>query len=150
MSVCRMLSGRFRSWIRICQIEERSLVVGLWSLANLHCGDAGDRDQKPRTKGRRPATNDRFPTVTIKRWQPDRTVARRKTGGKSELRRAVCRITSGKPGSSPVDGKCHRKHTAPPSLWARPFLIRFLASRKSRAQSDGGVRVKRCGKSAPP
>jgi len=25
-------------------------------------------------------------------------------GGKSELRRAVCRITSGKPGSSPVDG----------------------------------------------
>ena len=32
--------------------------------------------------------------------------------GKSELRRAVCRITSGTPGSSPVDGKCHRKHTA--------------------------------------
>ena len=46
--------------------------------------------------------------------------------GKSELRRAVCRITSGRPGSGPVgvqetpdetenriDGKCHRKHTAP-------------------------------------
>src|SRR5580658_7364278 len=32
--------------------------------------------------------------------------------GKSELRRAVCRITSGRPGSSPSDGKCHRKYTA--------------------------------------
>ena len=32
--------------------------------------------------------------------------------GKSELRRAVCRITSGRPGLSPSDGKCHRKHTA--------------------------------------
>jgi len=47
--------------------------------------------------------------------------------GKSELRRAVCRITSGRVESSPFDGKCHRKHTAPQ-----------------------GVRVKRCGKSAPP
>src|SRR5215472_17972966 len=34
-------------------------------------------------------------------------------GGKSELHRAVCRITSGRMGSSPFDGKCHRKHTAP-------------------------------------
>jgi hypothetical protein len=33
-------------------------------------------------------------------------------GGKSELRRAVCRITSGTAGSSRLDGKCHRKHTA--------------------------------------
>ena len=32
--------------------------------------------------------------------------------GKSELRRAVCRITSGRLGSSVVDGKCHRKYTA--------------------------------------
>jgi len=32
--------------------------------------------------------------------------------GKSELRRAVCRITSGRAGSSPFDGKCHRKYTA--------------------------------------
>src|SRR4029077_6808749 len=32
--------------------------------------------------------------------------------GKSELHRAVCRITSGRPGSSPSDGKCHRKYTA--------------------------------------
>src|SRR5271166_1813247 len=32
--------------------------------------------------------------------------------GKSELRRAVCRITSGTAGSSRLDGKCHRKHTA--------------------------------------
>ena len=50
-------------------------------------------------------------------------------GGKSELRRAVCRITSGTADSSPLDGKCHRKHTA---------------GRQRR------VRVKRCGKSAPP
>jgi hypothetical protein len=55
--------------------------------------------------------------------------------GKSELRRAVCRITSGRVGSSPFDGKCHRKHTAP--------VFKDL--------SFGiGVRVKRCGKSAPP
>jgi hypothetical protein len=32
--------------------------------------------------------------------------------GKSELRRAVCRITSGTAGSSRLDGKCHRKYTA--------------------------------------
>src|SRR5436305_15128550 len=32
--------------------------------------------------------------------------------GKSELRRAVCRITSGTSGSSLMDGECHRKHTA--------------------------------------
>ncbi len=48
--------------------------------------------------------------------QPDRTVASRVFGrgrrGKSELRRAVCRITSGTPGLSLADGKCHRKHTA--------------------------------------
>jgi len=54
--------------------------------------------------------------------------AARKEGGKSELRRAVCRITSGRACSSTFDGKCHRKHTAP----------------------LGEVRVKRCGKSAPP
>jgi hypothetical protein len=33
-------------------------------------------------------------------------------GGKSELRRAVCRITSGRASSSSSDGKCHRKYTA--------------------------------------
>ncbi len=33
-------------------------------------------------------------------------------GGKSELRRAVCRITSGTRASRPVDGQCHREHTA--------------------------------------
>jgi hypothetical protein len=32
--------------------------------------------------------------------------------GKSELRRVVCRITSGTRASKPVDGQCHRKHTA--------------------------------------
>jgi hypothetical protein len=33
-------------------------------------------------------------------------------GGKSELRRAVCRITSGTWASKPMDGQCHRKDTA--------------------------------------
>src|SRR5208283_5482953 len=32
--------------------------------------------------------------------------------GKSELQRAVCRITSGTRASRLVDGQCHRKHTA--------------------------------------
>ena len=32
--------------------------------------------------------------------------------GKSELHRAMCRITSGKVASRPLDGKCHREHTA--------------------------------------
>jgi hypothetical protein len=32
--------------------------------------------------------------------------------GKSELQRAVCRITSGKVVSRPLDGKCHREYTA--------------------------------------
>jgi len=49
-------------------------------------------------------------------WQSGRTVARCKTGGKSELRRAVCRITSGRAPAllraGSFDGKCHRKHTA--------------------------------------
>jgi hypothetical protein len=49
-------------------------------------------------------------------------------GGKSELRRTVCRITSGQPVSRPVDGKCHREYTA---------------------GANSAVRVKRCGKSAP-
>jgi hypothetical protein len=34
-------------------------------------------------------------------------------GGKSELRRAVCRITSGTEASRPLDGKCNRERTAP-------------------------------------
>jgi hypothetical protein len=50
-------------------------------------------------------------------------------GGKSELRRAVCRITSGRLALRPVDGQCHREHTA---------------------SASAEVRVKRCGKSAPP
>src|SRR5437667_6285608 len=72
----------------------------------------------------------------MKCWQLDRTVALAASsggGGKSELRRAVCRITSGRVDSSPLDGKCHRKHTA-----------------SSRLSSGCQVRVKRCGKSAPP
>ncbi len=35
-------------------------------------------------------------------------------GGKSELRRAVCRITSGTEASKPLDGQCNREHTAKP------------------------------------
>ena len=52
-------------------------------------------------------------------WQEDRAVAaggraqaRFAGGGKSELRRAVCRITSGTWASKPMDGQCHRKYTA--------------------------------------
>jgi hypothetical protein len=52
-------------------------------------------------------------------WQEDRAVAaggraqaRFAGGGKSELRRAVCRITSGTRISKSVDGQCHRKDTA--------------------------------------
>jgi len=50
--------------------------------------------------------------------------------GKSELRRAVCRITSGIAASRPRDGQCHREYTA-------------------RVSQETKVRVKRCGKSAP-
>src|SRR5271154_300984 len=46
----------------------------------------------------------RFPRLHWKRRDAGR--------GKSELHRAVCRITSGRADSSPFDGKCHRKHTA--------------------------------------
>jgi len=37
---------------------------------------------------------------------------RKPGGGKSELRRAVCRITSGIPVSKLEDGQCNRKQTA--------------------------------------
>ncbi len=39
---------------------------------------------------------------------------RRGGGGKSGLRRAVCRITSGIYASRHKDGQCNRKHTARP------------------------------------
>ena len=39
--------------------------------------------------------------------------------GKSELHRAVCRITSGGRPSRAVYGKCHRKYTAPPNCFQR-------------------------------
>src|ERR1035438_4341853 len=51
-------------------------------------------------------------------WQEDRAVAagglrkRAAGGGKSELRRAVCRITSGTWALRLMDGQCHRKDTA--------------------------------------
>src|SRR5271155_3457151 len=62
-------------------------------------------------------------------------------GGKSELRRTVCRITSGQSRSSAMDGKCHREDTAPP--------VPSTPSLNVGAQGADGVRVKRCGKSAP-
>ena len=43
-------------------------------------------------------------------------------GGKSELRRAVCRITSGTWALKPMDGQCHRKDTASATPLSRPFL----------------------------
>src|SRR5258708_4841815 len=39
--------------------------------------------------------------------------AARREGGKSELPRAMCRITSGRAPSRALDGKCHREDTAP-------------------------------------
>src|SRR5208337_2937016 len=84
-------------------------------------------------------------------------------GGKSELRRAVCRITSGTRASRPVDGECHRKDTAPatplPVLRTRwegrpgnaiPELARLAGYARRCGNSSAGVRVKWCGKSAPP
>src|ERR1700677_4874169 len=45
-------------------------------------------------------------------WTGRLLVASSEAGrGKSELHRAVCRITSGRAGSSPFDGKCHREYT---------------------------------------
>ena len=61
--------------------------------------------------------------------------------GKSELHRAVCRITSGGRPLRAVNGKCHREDTAPP--------IRFTRADLAGVAETGGVRVKRCGKSAP-
>src|SRR5258707_6572953 len=62
--------------------------------------------------------------------------------GKSELRRAVCRITSGKAGSSLSDGKCHREYTAPPFCWA--FAV------QAKVDKNGGAKVKKSGKRGPP
>jgi hypothetical protein len=86
---------------------------------------------KPEAENRKPGYND-----PVGSWTGRSLAASSDAGrGKSELRRAVCRITSGRPGSSPSDGKCHRKYTAP-----------VFPDSSSRI----GVRVKRCGKSAPP
>jgi hypothetical protein len=81
-------------------------------------------------------------------------------GGKSELRRAVCRITSGTWASRPMDGQCHRKDTAsatPPRFFSgrsRASLETQYPSwpgpgARSCGNSSAGVRVKWCGKSAP-
>src|SRR6478672_8469209 len=73
------------------------------------------------------------------RWQLDRTVALAASsgeGGKSELHRAVCRITSGR---------------VPPSKLCLGGSIRRKVPQKTyRPGGNAGVRVKRCGKSAPP
>jgi hypothetical protein len=54
-------------------------------------------------------------------------------GGKSELRRAVCRITSGTDGLSHLDGKCNRERTAlgwwlisvsPQAAWGKGEKVR--------------------------
>src|SRR5580700_339946 len=64
-------------------------------------------DDRPRQVGSRGYNGD------VGSWTGRSLFASSDAGrGKSELRRAVCRITSGRPGSSPSDGKCHRKHTA--------------------------------------
>src|SRR5208337_3731865 len=62
-----------------------------------------------------------------------------KTGGKSELRRAVCRITSGR-----VAHPC--------AFFAQGWEItrRKVPQKTYRPGRKAQVRVKRCGKSAPP
>ena len=55
-------------------------------------------------------------------------------GGKSELRRAVCRITSGTRASRSVDGQCHRKDTAS----ATP--LRRASGRAKQVRLDGHSR----------
>src|SRR5580692_7023316 len=65
----------------------------------------------------RPMAEARTPEVTyndeVGSWTGRPLPASSDAGrGKSELHRAVCRITSGRPGSSPSDGKCHREYTA--------------------------------------
>src|SRR5208282_5091739 len=60
--------------------------------------------------------------------------------GKSELRRAVCRITSGTRASRPVDGKCHREHTA--IAWSRllerhPGISRDLVQKSAPCNGKG-------------
>ena len=50
--------------------------------------------------------------VAVLLWTPEFLWAAQGERGKSELRRAVCRITSGTPALRLVDGKCHREYTA--------------------------------------
>jgi len=64
-------------------------------------------------------------------------------GGKSELRRAVCRITSGMWVSRPTDGQCHRKDTAsatPPRFFR---IGRGRPWNTERVRLDGPVPVPR-------
>jgi len=58
----------------------------------------------------RSANTDRSTSVGLLRRAGQAAQAGR---GKSELHRAVCRITSGGRPSRAVYGKCHRKYTAP-------------------------------------
>src|SRR5438128_2537459 len=75
--------------------------------------------------------------------------------GKSELQRAMCQVTPGRPGSNRVDGKCHRENTAaeaePGERTAQAVaLARFARAKQLAAEPlNDAVRVKRCGKSAP-
>src|ERR1700692_2580702 len=71
----------------------------------------------PETVHRKPDARCRTPHIAyndqVGSWTGRSLSASSDAGrGKSELHRAVCRITSGRAGSSPFDGKCHRKHTA--------------------------------------
>jgi hypothetical protein len=67
--------------------------------------------------------------------------------GKSELRRAVCRITSGRVVSKPLYGKCHRKYTA---LGRGERTVRAVLlepdARAKQAQAVRSPRVEALGK----
>jgi hypothetical protein len=74
--------------------------------------------------------------------------------GKSELRRAVCRITSGRAVGGPsfaffAKGGLSTVRRKVPQKIYRPAVL--VSSRTLKTTDEnGGVRVKRCGKSAPP
>ena len=91
--------------------------------------------QRLRANDQRPTTHDqgRFPPLAYNVQVGSRTGRslsfRKGWGGKSELRRAVCRITSGRP--------------------VKP-VRRKVPQRRYRLGGNARVRVKRCGKSAPP
>jgi len=57
-------------------------------------------------------------------------------GGKSELRRAVCRITSGTAGANQPDGQCNRKQTAS-GCWTASVSARSMHAACGKGETAG-------------